>query len=634
MLQFTTGQLVHVRFSPSCGLWEGYTAESDDGQPGWFEASCVATDATPPYLSSQGPPPVPAKHLKPALVPASPPLTEESPTGVTVNVYEEPADVLKRGLAEAAGANEDEVSHPTAENSPTPTPNSTATATPTDISTSTPVPPSTSKSISASELGEAAVVRRTVKANPKVYPSNTTAPNTPAGARGSTESYLYTPKTSARSSGTSVGARTTGVDEHVQPMQLFHAASTAWMQQQSWYVGDMSRDQIKWWGTNLSQRGPKGGFMVRIPESKPTCLALMVKVADGKIKNFLIKRVEGGYRLNSTWAHSMEELVQQLSKPNQNVLPVPLLCGFFLKKHLAERKATLDRRSRILNEATSVGHKRGAASDTHDGHAGNTPQKKKSRGHQEEQPEEGVLAETAAAVVPKATATAAVSPPRLADVGKATSFMLQSNGLLEESKCDVQPAADLSAEESAAVAAEDEEALLIAAMYKRLQESQMVSLQEQEGAESETSATLINVEAQLQPSTATATADAASTQRSESVLFDDEAVILSPPHVHLAAHGYTSQKTDELTFATGSTITVTEKPEGGWWKGSVEGREGWFPCNHIAGTSQTGDPAPDSAVRDNTVGAANELVAEEEVDLVEQSMLSSMLWAPPPGFAQ
>lgn len=31
----------------------------------------------------------------------------------------------------------------------------------------------------------------------------------------------------------------------------------------------------------------------------------------------------------------------------------------------------------------------------------------------------------------------------------------------------------------------------------------------------------------------------------------------------------------------GDPITVLQQPEGGWWEGTVGGKVGWFPSNHV-----------------------------------------------------
>ncbi|XP_056245765.1 rho guanine nucleotide exchange factor 7a isoform X2 [Seriola aureovittata] len=38
---------------------------------------------------------------------------------------------------------------------------------------------------------------------------------------------------------------------------------------------------------------------------------------------------------------------------------------------------------------------------------------------------------------------------------------------------------------------------------------------------------------------------------------------------------------DELTFSKGDIIGVTRQEEGGWWEGTLNGRNGWFPSNYV-----------------------------------------------------
>jgi len=38
---------------------------------------------------------------------------------------------------------------------------------------------------------------------------------------------------------------------------------------------------------------------------------------------------------------------------------------------------------------------------------------------------------------------------------------------------------------------------------------------------------------------------------------------------------------DELKFKKGDLITVTQKEDGGWWEGTLDGKTGWFPSNYV-----------------------------------------------------
>ena len=37
----------------------------------------------------------------------------------------------------------------------------------------------------------------------------------------------------------------------------------------------------------------------------------------------------------------------------------------------------------------------------------------------------------------------------------------------------------------------------------------------------------------------------------------------------------------QLNFKKGDVITITQKLEGGWWEGTLEGKTGWFPSNYV-----------------------------------------------------
>ena len=37
----------------------------------------------------------------------------------------------------------------------------------------------------------------------------------------------------------------------------------------------------------------------------------------------------------------------------------------------------------------------------------------------------------------------------------------------------------------------------------------------------------------------------------------------------------------QLKFKKGDLITVTQKEDGGWWEGTLDGKTGWFPSNYV-----------------------------------------------------
>ena len=37
----------------------------------------------------------------------------------------------------------------------------------------------------------------------------------------------------------------------------------------------------------------------------------------------------------------------------------------------------------------------------------------------------------------------------------------------------------------------------------------------------------------------------------------------------------------QLNFKKGDFITITQKDEGGWWEGTLDGKTGWFPSNYV-----------------------------------------------------
>ena len=36
-----------------------------------------------------------------------------------------------------------------------------------------------------------------------------------------------------------------------------------------------------------------------------------------------------------------------------------------------------------------------------------------------------------------------------------------------------------------------------------------------------------------------------------------------------------------MVFNKGDRITITQKEDGGWWEGTLDGKTGWFPSNYV-----------------------------------------------------
>ncbi|XP_055333628.1 dedicator of cytokinesis protein 7-like isoform X2 [Paramacrobiotus metropolitanus] len=48
-----------------------------------------------------------------------------------------------------------------------------------------------------------------------------------------------------------------------------------------------------------------------------------------------------------------------------------------------------------------------------------------------------------------------------------------------------------------------------------------------------------------------------------------------------AIYDFEKSNTDELSFRRGDVITITQKLEGGWWEGTLNGETGWFPLSFV-----------------------------------------------------
>ena len=58
-----------------------------------------------------------------------------------------------------------------------------------------------------------------------------------------------------------------------------------------------------------------------------------------------------------------------------------------------------------------------------------------------------------------------------------------------------------------------------------------------------------------------------------------------------------------MKFKKGDIITVTQKEDGGWWEGTLDGRTGWFPSNYVEELAR--DNKPGSGVITEEVLAKN-----------------------------
>lgn len=71
-----------------------------------------------------------------------------------------------------------------------------------------------------------------------------------------------------------------------------------------------------------------------------------------------------------------------------------------------------------------------------------------------------------------------------------------------------------------------------------------------------------------------------------------------------ALYPYTAMNEDELTFEAGAIISVIDKEDAAWWKGTLEGAVGVFPSNYV-------QPYPsDSANTAGTPDAEDSLCCE------------------------
>lgn len=55
---------------------------------------------------------------------------------------------------------------------------------------------------------------------------------------------------------------------------------------------------------------------------------------------------------------------------------------------------------------------------------------------------------------------------------------------------------------------------------------------------------------------------------------------------------------DELKFKKGDIITITQKEDGGWWEGTLDGKTGWFPSNYVEELAKEANNVAASSIPD------------------------------------
>ena len=58
---------------------------------------------------------------------------------------------------------------------------------------------------------------------------------------------------------------------------------------------------------------------------------------------------------------------------------------------------------------------------------------------------------------------------------------------------------------------------------------------------------------------------------------------------YTATHDFEPRNEDECELVEGDTVSVVQKPDGGWWEVIVDGVHGWVPRSHLGDTAAAGD---------------------------------------------
>jgi len=95
---------------------------------------------------------------------------------------------------------------------------------------------------------------------------------------------------------------------------------------------------------------------------------------------------------------------------------------------------------------------------------------------------------------------------------------------------------------------------------------------------------------------------------------------MTEPIIVKAVYKFKGTNNDELKFKKGDLITITQKEEGGWWEGTLDGRTGWFPSNYV---EETAGGAREEAGRESRREIQEEVIAKN-IDY-RQQVISDLL---------
>ena len=74
----------------------------------------------------------------------------------------------------------------------------------------------------------------------------------------------------------------------------------------------------------------------------------------------------------------------------------------------------------------------------------------------------------------------------------------------------------------------------------------------------------------------------------------------------------------QLKFKKGDIITITQKEDGGWWEGTLDGKTGWFPSNYVEELAKESKDKPPS------IQEISEEVIAKNIDY-RQQVISDLL---------
>jgi hypothetical protein len=364
----------------------------------------------------------------------------------------------------------------------------------------------------------------------------------------------------------------------------------------SWLLVDAPREEVHRWAVRLMRTGPIGSFLVRTPSSRPDHYALVLKVAERSVKNFLIRRSPNDDRvsLSGIVGDTLMDLVHRLTTDVEGALPVCLLRGFDLDALQQQPKCVSSpspRHARSNGDDWREVTCTSSVDKIPDGGPGRLVGSQflspaRLRSNHRRAPVEGTpvsmlskadftlptpvlpsRSEEDAEIEMVATAYAtAIPPPRAA-----------SSPLSDLPHAVVSPGYISCGPDTSTIEDEEDEIRMVADAYNQVI-SRIPSSPDDGLVDSP-----LHLQLQLPP------AAAANIFRATLKIADlvtEQAHGDSRQPIFIATHPFVPKAENEIALTVGTRVAVLQTPTGGWWQGTTAESGctavGWFPSSHVA----------------------------------------------------